>query len=246
MLKKIFLLTLVGLLFIVPAVSGITAEEIIENRDNNEHFTSARMEAEMIIEKGDRRTTKEMVSIIEDNKALTRFVNPQDRGTKFLKRGDELFLFFPDAEDIVRMSGHMLDQNMMGSDYSYQDMMESDKLTDLYEFEILEEEDEIEGRPSYKIEGIAKEGVEVSYYRRIIWVDKERFVGLKEELYAESGRLLKESLIEEMDQIDDRWYPVKVVTEDKLKKDTRTILQVNSLEFDPEIPEDTFTMQNLR
>ncbi|MFW6006490.1 MAG: outer membrane lipoprotein-sorting protein [Bacillota bacterium] len=245
MLKRIILLVLTFILFTSSPIWGMSAEKIIENRDDNEYFTAARMEAEMIIVKGDRKITKEIVSIVEEDNALTRFVNPRDRGTKFLKREDDLFLFFPDAEDIVKLSGHMLDKNMMGSDYSYQDMMESDKLTELYNFEIIDEE-EIEGRDCYKLEGIAKEDQEVSYHRRLIWVDKERFIGLKEELYARSGRLLKESRIEEVDQIEDRWYPVRVVTEDKLKKDSRTILKVNSLEFNPEISEDIFTMQNLR
>ena len=30
----------------------------------------------------------------------------------------------------MKISGHMLNQGMMGSDFSYQDMLESDKLTD--------------------------------------------------------------------------------------------------------------------
>ena len=68
--------------------------------------------------------------------------------------------------------------------------MESDKLTELYDFNLIGEED-LDGRPCYVLEGIAVEGKEVSYYRRKSWVDKERFIGLKEELYARSGRLLK-------------------------------------------------------
>ena len=66
-------------------------------------------------------------------------------------------IIFPEAEDIVKISGHMLNQGMMGSDFSYQDMMESDKLTDLYDFELIGEED-IDGRLCYVLEGIAIEG----------------------------------------------------------------------------------------
>ena len=45
----------------------------------------------------------------------------------------------------------------MGSDFSYQDVMESDKLTDLYNFELIGEE-VIYSRPCYVLEGIANEG----------------------------------------------------------------------------------------
>jgi len=176
---------------------------------------------------------------------LIEFTNSQDRGTKFLKREDDLWMFFPDAEEIIKISGHMLNQGMMGSDFSYQDVMESDKLTDLYDFEIIKEE-ELDGRPCYVLEGIAREGVKVSYYRRVSWIEKERFIGLKEELYAKSGRLLKETKVNKIEEIEGRWISTDSVMEDKLKKDTYTEFKITQINFNPEIPEGTFSLQNLR
>jgi len=223
----------------------MTAEEIINQRDNNEYFDSVRLEAEMIIVSGGRKIIKTMVALSDKKNSLVEFTNPQDRGTKFLKREDNLWMFFPDAEDIVKISGHMLNQGMMGSDFSYQDIMESDKLTDLYDFKIIGEE-EIDGRPCYVLEGVAREGVKVSYYRRVSWVDKERFIGLKEELYAQSGRLLKETKVNELEKINERWIPVDSVMEDKLRKNTYTEFKISLIDFNPEIPEETFSLQSLK
>ncbi|MTI60956.1 MAG: outer membrane lipoprotein-sorting protein [Firmicutes bacterium] len=223
----------------------MTAEEIINKRDENEYIEAARVESEMLIVNGSRRMSKTMKSFIEGNNALSHFTNPRDRGTKFLKRGDDLWMFFPDAEDIVKISGHMLNQGMMGSDFSYQDMMESDKLTDLYNFELIGEE-ELNGRQCYVLEGIAKENKEVSYYRRRSWIDKERFIGLKEELYAQSGRLLKVMNVNRVEQIDDRWYPIESVMENKLRKNTSTDFIIKSIEFNPEIPAGTFSLENMQ
>ena len=238
------LLIIISALFITP-VLAITADEIMNKRDNNEYINSARIESEMVIVKGNRKMTKKMVSYMKDNKGLTEFTNPRDRGTKYLKKDDDLWMFFPEAEDIVKISGHMLNQGMMGSDFSYQDMMESDKLTELYDFKLIREE-KIDDRMCYVLEGTAIEGKEVSYYRRKAWIDQERYIGLKEKLYAKSGRLLKVMRVNQVDQIEDRWYPVKTVMEDKLKKDTRTEFIIKSIEFNPEIPGETFTLQNLR
>ncbi|HEC92100.1 MAG TPA: outer membrane lipoprotein-sorting protein [Candidatus Atribacteria bacterium] len=199
----------------------------------------------MIIVNGGRKITKTMIALSDKKNSLVEFTNPQDRGTKFLKREDNLWMFFPDAEDIIKISGHMLNQGMMGSDYSYQDIMESDKLTDLYNFKIIGEE-EIEGRPCYVLEGVAREGVKVSYYRRVSWIEKERFIGLKEELYAESGRILKEIKVNEVLEIEGRWIPVDSVIENKLRKNTYTRFKITKIEFNPEIPESTFSLQNLR
>lgn len=236
---------LILLLLAVTAVGAITAEEIIKRRDNNEYVKTAKAESEMVIISANRKMTKTMLSYVEEENALTVFTNPRDRGTKFLKRGDDLWMFFPDAEDIIKISGHMLNQGMMGSDFSYQDIMEADKLTELYEFKLLGEE-ELDGRPCYVLEGIAVKGKEVSYYRRKSWVDKERFIGLKEELYARSGRLLKVMTVKQVKQIEGRWYPVESVMEDKLKKNTRTEFIIKAIEFNPEIPAGTFTLENLR
>lgn len=235
---------LITSLIITTAVE-MTAEEIINKRDDNEYFDTAQMEAEMIIVSGGRKITKTMLILSDKRNALIEFTNPVDRGTKFLKREGDLWMFFPDAEEIIKISGHMLNQGMMGSDFSYQDIMESDKLTDLYDFKIIGEE-EIEGRLCYVLEGIAREGVKVSYYRRVSWIDKERFIGLKEELYTKSGRLLKETKVNKIEEIEGRWIPIDSVMENKLRKNTYTGFKITNIDFNPEIPEGTFTLQNLR
>jgi len=247
---KVFLLIgiVMSILFsclITAAAADLTAEEIINMRDDNEYFDTAEMEADMIIASGSRIITKTMVALSDRKNSLVEFTNSQDRGTKFLKREDDLWMFFPDAEEIIKISGHMLNQGMMGSDFSYQDVMESDKLTDLYDFEIIKEE-ELDGRLCYVLEGIAKEGVKVSYYRRVSWIDKERFIGLKEELYAQSGRILKETKVNKIEEIEGRLIAVDSVMENKLRKDTYTQFIITQISFNPEIPEETFSLQNLR
>jgi len=199
----------------------------------------------MIIVSGSRKIIKTMDILADKKNSLVEFTNSQDRGTKFLKRENDLWMFFPDAEEIIKISGHMLNQGMMGSDFSYQDIMESDKLTDLYDFEIIKEE-EFKGRPCYVLEGIAREGIKVSYYRRVSWVDKERFIGLKEELYTQSGRLLKETKVNVIEEIEGRWVPTNSVMENKLRKNTYTEFTITQIKFNLEIPEETFSLQNLR
>lgn len=244
-LRKVMVLIILSLFIFSSSALAITAEEIINKRDDNEYLKQARVESTMIINNAGRELEKEMISIVEGDKAFVRFTNPMDRGTKFLKREENLWMFFPDAEDIVKLSGHMLERGMMGSDFSYKDMMESEKLTELYNFELVEEV-EFNGRPCYKIEAIKDEGAEVSYYKRISWIDKERFIGLKEELYAESGKLLKVAEVTEVKEIEGRWYPIRTIMENKLRENTSTTFIIDSIEFNPEITEDTFTLESLQ
>ncbi|KXS40341.1 MAG: negative regulator of sigma E activity [Candidatus Frackibacter sp. T328-2] len=245
-LKVFIVVVLIMLTLNLSMAWAMTAEEIMQQVDEYQHLKSARMKSMMIITKGNRTMTKKMVSLIKGAEyGLTKFLNPRDKGSKFLKRSDDLWMFFPDAEEIIKISGHMLEQGMMGSDFSYQDMMESAKLTDLYHFKVIREE-KLNGRLCYVMEGIKKEGADAAYYRRISWIDKERFIPLKEELYARSGRLLKVMKTKEMKKIDGRWFPTYQIVDNKLKRRTKTEFKVNSIQFNVDIPKNTFSLRNLR
>lgn len=227
------------------AAFAMTAQEIMKKVDEFQVASSVKMEAEMLIVNGKRSMTKSMTLLGQGDNALVVFTNAKDRGTKFLKIQDDLWMFFPDAEETVKISGHMLEQGLMGSDFSYQDAMEEEKLAELYNFTIIREE-KIGDRSCYVIEAIGKGGAKVTYYRRVSWIDKERFVILKEELYAQSGRLLKLMTANKVEKIGNRWYVTDSVMENKLKKDTKTGFKVLSIEFNVKIPADTFSLKNLR
>ncbi len=237
----------VGIIFHTSVVTGeSSADEIMQRVDNNEHIESARMEAKMIIEDRGREIVKEMFSYIQEEDSLTEFTNPRDRGTKYLKLDDDLWMYFPDAEDLVSISGHMLEDGMMGSDFSYEDALESRELGEQYTFE-LEDEASINDREVYIIKAQAKDDADASYYERRIWVDKERFVMLKEEYYSRGGRLLKVMEIEEVKEVKEgRFYPVVLVMNDKLKEDSRTTLEIEEINFDYEITKDKISLDTLQ
>ena len=96
----------------------------------------------------------------------------------------------------------MLRQSVMGSDLSYEDLMEDRKLEDLYSAQISGEE-EYDGRPCWVLDLTAKEE-DVAYYSRKVWVDKERFVALKEDRFAKSGKLLKRTEIKDVQRQEER------------------------------------------
>ncbi len=257
-INKLFKVIIIGLMvfltgqiLINPLIAvSLSGTEIMELVDENQFLESARMESKMEINDGRRVSEKEMVTYIkndgEDTKANVEFINPRDRGARYLLLDNELWMYFPDAEDLVRISGHMLEQGMMGSDFSYQDALESEKLTDLYNFELIEE-DILNNRPVYIIEGVAKDGEEVTYYKRIFFVDMERFVVLKEEMYAREGRLLKLRTVEEVEEIeDDRWIPTRMVMEDKIRQGTETIYDIREIDLSYNISEELFELESLQ
>jgi outer membrane lipoprotein-sorting protein len=132
----------------------------------------------------------------------------------------------------------------MGSDLSYEDMMDNRKLTDIYTAKIIGEEN-IENRKTLILELTAKVE-DTAYHLRKLWVDPERFVPLKEELYAKSGQLLKRTLLSDVKQIDGRWVPTKMNYKDMLKQGDGTEFIITEIKFDQDIPEYIFTKAALK
>ena len=161
-----------------------------------------------------------------------------------LKLEDRLWIYSPATDRIIQLSGHLLRQSVMGSDLSYEDMMEERKLTDIYTASVLGVET-LDNRQTYKMELLAKVE-DVSYYKRILWIDKVRFVPLKEELYAKSGKLLKKTSLSEVKQIQGRWYPTKINYKDMLKDGKGTDFIINEIKFNPVIADRLFLKSTLK
>lgn len=237
-MKALFILYLIFPLIIL----GITPEEILERVDYNMTPDSIKYRGEMIIHKKDKKFVKKMkIQAVGSDLALIEFISPpRDKGTKYLRNGNNLWIFLPKADRTVKISGHMLRQNMMGSDISYEDQTDRSHLTDLYKSEILNETDDI-----YILELIAREGEDTAYYRRVIEVDKENYVLKNSKMYAMSGKLLKEFYVDEAVWIRDRYYITKFRMEDKIKRGSYTELILKDIIIDPNIPDSVFTLRNL-
>jgi len=87
---------------------------------------------------------------------------------------------------------------------------------------------------------------DAAYHSRKIWVDKERMLALREDRYAKSGKLLKTAEIQEVFQVNQRWYPKRMIFKDALSKGKGTELIIESIEFDVDIPAYLFTKASLR
>lgn len=128
---------------------------------------------------------------------------------------DQLWIYSPSTDRTIQISGHMLRQAVMGSDLSYEDMMEDRKLTEIYTARIAGEE-KIADRNTWVLELTAKIE-DVAYHSQKMWIDMKRFVPVKQEMYAKSGQLLKRTELSDVRKIGNRWFPTNIVYKDMLK-----------------------------
>lgn len=223
-----------------------SGKELLDRIDKNMSSENRIVTSKMIIN-GTRtsRTIESKSWAVGDKQAYTEYLAPaREKGTKMLKLEDQLWIYSPSTDRTIQISGHMLRQSVMGSDLSYEDMMEDSKLIDNYDAAVIGEE--VIGEQNCWILELQAKTSDVSYQIRKVWVDKDRYIPLKEELYAKSGKLLKKTELFDIQRLGNRWYPKRVVFKDMLKIGDGTEFIIESIQFDQEIPEHIFTKASLR
>ncbi len=243
-MKKIILLILP--LLILMGFADPDANEILDRVDKNMSSANRIFESEMIIH--GRRSDRTITSVsysVGDKKSFTEYLSPaREQGTKMLKLEDQLWIYSPSTDRIIQISGHMLRQSVMGSDLSYEDMMDDRKLTEIYSAKVTGNET-IEGSVTYLLELTARVD-DAAYYSQKIWIDAERYVPLRQEMFARSGQILKRTTLSDIKQVQGRWFPMRMVYKDVLKEGSGTEFRITSVKFDQEIPEYIFTKAALK
>jgi outer membrane lipoprotein-sorting protein len=232
--------------FVAPGIPAQDANEILGRVDRNMYSENRIVESSMTIHgRRSSRTIESITYAVGDAKSFTEYLSPpREAGTKMLKLENQLWIYSPSTDRVIQISGHMLRQSVMGSDLSYEDMMETHKLTDVYDAEVINEE-VVDGRNTWLLELTAiTDGV--TYHSRKIWIDSERYVPLREELFAKSGQLLKRTELSDVRNIEGRWFPTTILFRDVLRQGEGTEFRMTDIKFDQDIPEHIFSRASLR
>ncbi len=242
-MKRMALLMFIVLLPVLGAAAQ-SAEEIIRRLEANQTHETSRVEGRMVIhDRFGRRTTEFIMFARGTDDALIEFTSAEEAGQKVLRTGDEIYLFYPDASELIRLQGAALRQSMLGSDVSYEDMTGNRGYLDTYDVRVTGRE-EIDGNACHVLE-LEATSRDVAYPRQKLWVDAELYVMRKAEQYALSGRLLKVMEVEELMRQDGKIFPSHITIRDQLKQDTRTEFIIEEARINIDLPSRIFSVEEL-
>lgn len=238
-----YVILLFSVILILPVTgSELTGERILEKMEDNMYARTLIYDGKMTITKGERTFVKTFRAWgIGDERAFVKFTNREDMGVKYLKIEDELWI--AEEGDVVKVSGHLLKRSIMGSDFSFEDMMESHELSEIYEVSITGEE-KIEEVDCH-ILTLKSDKEDAPYAKQKIWVGNKDFIPYRFEYFALSGRLMKSALVLKTEKIDNKNYPVKMKMVDELRKDSSTLFEMENIKLNVDIPDEIFSRQNL-
>lgn len=224
----------------------LDAQKLLEQVDENLWADTKFISGRLIIDNGRKVRTLTQDSWME---GITRSYShykspPREKGTKMLKIGGKLWMYTPRTDRKILIAGHLLRQSMMGSDLSYEDMMEDHKLSHSYSA-TLESYEDFEGVRTAVLHLVAHDK-ETTYQTRKAWINPENKTVLKEERFAKSGKKLKSILFKEYAVIGDRMFPRVMIFRDLLKENTQTTYKFDVIKFDVKIPARYFSQSILK
>jgi outer membrane lipoprotein-sorting protein len=232
------------LLSLALPVFSLSGEEIIRKMEFNQVHDSAEATGSFVITDrfGTRVKTYKAYSVGEE-RMLLQFTNPEEAGQKILRIDDEIYLYFPEAEEIIHLQGAALKDSIMGSDFSYEDLTGGKDLLDDYTVTVQGNE-MVDGHDCYRLHLEAKRK-DVVYPMQTIWVDSKMFVYRKVMLYSLKGRELKEMSIKEFREVSGKIVPVHLEMQDKMKKNSKTVFITQSLKINIPVDPSLFSLEEL-
>ena len=242
----------ITVLFLVMGIQisaqDLTAKEIIEKADDKFNGEKSGIsEMTMTIVRPSWQRTVEFKSWNKDNdKALTLITAPAgEKGQTFLKRGNEMWSWNPTISRLIKLPPSMMSQGWMGSDYTNDDILKESSMVKDYTHKIIGTE-KIGDRVCYKIKMTAKPDAAVIWGHQIRWIDKNDYLFIKSELYDEDGYLIRTETGSDIQTMDGRLIPTRIELVPEEEEGHKTIIEIKSIEFNVNIPEQFFSQQNMK
>ena len=172
----------------------------------------------------------------------------KERGQTTLRRGNEMWLWMPKVERVIKIPPTMMHAAWQGSDFTYEDIVKADSIVKDYSHRLLSTKHEA-GRTIYRIEAAPKPDAPVVWGKIVTDValyDDGSVVPLLEEDYSERGELIRTITLSDVKILGGRRVPSRLVCAPAQRKGQRTTLVYRELEFDLPLEDGFFSYERLQ
>ncbi len=237
----------IGLIFYtaLPAAE-IDARQLVRQAMDHWRGITSYSEMTMTIHRPDWERTMIMRSWNEgDQLSLVRVIEPKkDAGNGTLLNDNNMWVYTPKINRIIKVPSSMMSQSWMGSDFSNKDIAKSTDIIDQYDHELTSQK-EVDGQTHYTITSVPHEDAAVVWGKEVLTV-RDDFVLMEQQFWDQDGVLVKSMQTLEVEEMGGRAV-AKIMRMGKLDTpDAWTEIQANAIEFDIDMPANTFTLSNLR
>ncbi len=239
--------------WLVPHVQAAdNARQIVEESQKRTQAASQRYEGVLQVfdAKGkvsDKRWTLERIGSHGASRMVLRFTQPAEvKGVALLvvnhtDRASDQWMWTPAIERDRRIALQDRSTRFFGTDFSFEDLEERD--VDQYEYTLLGD-DAIDGVAMWKIQSTPRQGKSSQYTKSTVWIRKDNYA------FARIENLVKDQVVRRLNYLDIQnvqgiWTAKQLEMTD-LKRNSRTRLTLDKLQYNVPLKDDDFTLQALR
>ncbi len=178
--------------------------------------------------------------------ALVRVLEggPRETGMMTLKREKQLWNWLPQAGRVMKLPSGMMGDSWMGSDFTNDDLVKGSSLIDDYDSKVAGVTKQ-DGRDAWHVVLTPKPAAAVVWGKVDLFIDRQSCLPLFEQFFDEEGKPARKMAFGEFKQLGWRLFPTRMtVTPAEAGRETSITYQ--EMEFDVEIPDDTFGLHRLR
>jgi outer membrane lipoprotein-sorting protein len=155
-----------------------------------------------------------------------------------------MWTFTPKINRIIKVPSSMMSQSWMGSDFTNKDISKSTDIIEQYDHELIGQE-ERDGHTFYTVASVPHEDAAVVWGKEVLIV-RDDYVLMEQQFWDQDGVLVKSMKTLDVQMMGGRAV-ARVMQMGKLDTpDEWTRLTANSIEFNLELPDNLFTLSNLR
>lgn len=222
-----------GLAFCAPTIP--TGNEILTKIQNNMEMKSDIKANVKLTQQKTEQGIKNIELIYyrsdkDDNFLIIMTAPEVEKGNGYLRTGDNFWMYRQNTRTFQHINR---DENIAGTNAKGDDF-EKKKLTDLYIVnkdksgrEIISEEN-LGNVAVYKVETVAKVN-DVDYPKKIMWVQKDKNLTLKEQSYSSTGTLMETAYFLQYTTVNGRYIPIKQIYIDEFEKGNKTIVEISAI-----------------
>ncbi len=244
---KRLLLVLVTCLFSSLANSA-TADprDLIKQAMDHWRGLSSYSEITMTIHRPDWERSMSMRSWTKGDKtSLVRVTRPKkDAGNGTLTKDNNMWIFAPKVNRIIKIPSSMMSQSWMGSDFTNKDISKSTDIIDQYDHKLLQTRQQ-DGHTVYVIESIPHEDAAIVWGKEILTI-RDDYVLLQQQFWDQDDVLVKTMKTREIKKLGGRTVASIIRMGKVATPDEWTQMSVQDIRFDLSHPDSLFTLSNLR
>jgi hypothetical protein len=239
-------------ILVSPALAQQDARQIVEEAQRRTTSDSQRYEGTLQVvdaksKIAEKRWVYDRIGSHGASKVVLRFNAPAEvKGVALLivnhtDRSSDQWMWTPAIARERRVALQDRSTRFFGTDFSFEDLEERD--TSQFDYK-LEGEESIDGALCWKIRSQPKQSKASQYTHSFVWLRKDNYALAQIENYSKND-LVRRASYKDIRNVQRVWTAHTIEMHD-LKRNSRTILKIEKLQYNLPMKDDAFTIEALR